>query len=98
MIEATESTFDQILKTQGTCLLDFSASRCVPCQSMVPVLRQLEQTSKICVVKVDIERCKDLTAKYGIKSVPTLVFMRDGREVRRVVGAQRLARLQLLIA
>ncbi len=98
MIEATESTFRQILKTHPTCLVDFSASWCAPCHQMAPILRQLEQSSKITVIKVDVERCPNLAKEFDIQAVPTFVFFKKGLGDRREQGVRRLAELQILVS
>jgi len=97
MIEATENTFRQIIKTQGTCLVNFTASWCAPCHSMQPALRQLEQTTQIVVVAVDVQRCPNLASSFNVKSVPTLVLMGPDGEVRRQVGSQNLSSLQSFV-
>ena len=66
-------------------LLDFTASYCQPCRQMLPVIQRMEQ-DRFNVRRVDISEEPDLSAKFKITGVPTLIVMVEGREVQRFVG------------
>jgi thioredoxin 1 len=72
----------------GITLIDFSADRCPPCRMMVPVLESLahEYRARVRVVTVDCDRELALAEQFLVRSMPTFVVWRDGREVGRVVG------------
>ena len=72
-----------------TQLLDFYADWCGPCKIMAPILDQLEKEyeGKIEFKKVDVEVESDLSAKFGIFSIPTFVILKDNKEVSRKEGA-----------
>ncbi|MEQ1857400.1 MAG: thioredoxin [Longimicrobiales bacterium] len=78
-------------------LVDFYADWCAPCRMVAPVVDQLAQQhmGKLLVVKVDTDRAPEVSARYGIRSIPTLVVFRGGQEVDRSVGfePERLAAL-----
>ena len=69
-------------------LLDFWATWCGPCKRLGPIIEEIaaDYDGKAIVGKCDIEENDDLTDKFGIMNVPTVVFLKDGKEVDRVVG------------
>lgn len=64
----------------------FSSPTCGPCRNMPPLLAQLEKSTGVPLVKVDINDSSQLTQRYGLTSVPTVGFFEYGQEVQRVVG------------
>jgi len=68
--------------------LYFSASRCGPCQTLKPVMEQVSKT--IPVTKIDVDTDAQTVSDYGIRSVPTVVLVKNGREVKRFLGVQPL--------
>ena len=71
-------------------LVDFWASWCMPCKMLAPVVDQItdEFVNRIKVVKVDIDTNQALAAKFGVRGIPTLLFLRNGEEIDRMVGVQ----------
>lgn len=71
-------------------LLDFGAERCAPCRAMLPVLEALadEYRAHVAMFAIDCDAEPAIAAQYGVRAMPTLVILRDGREVGRVVGAR----------
>ena len=71
-------------------LLDFSADRCAPCRTMVPILESLaaEYAGRVRFAMVDCDRDPDRAEAFRVRSMPTLVVLRDGREVGRIVGSR----------
>ena len=69
-------------------LVDFWATWCGPCKRLGPIIEEIaaEYDGKAIVGKCDIEENDDLTEQFGIMNVPTVVFLKDGKEVDRVVG------------
>ena len=90
LLHLTQNDFDkEVLHSDTPVLVDFSATWCGPCQMMGPVMEQLaaEFEGKAKVAKVDIDESADLAAKYGIMSVPSMVFFKNGKVQDQVVGA-----------
>ncbi len=78
-----ESDFNELIKTDKI-LVDFFANWCGPCKMLAPVLEKVE--SDIKVVKVDTDEFEDLARVYGVMSIPTLVLLEKGKEVKRNIG------------
>ncbi|MBW6502439.1 MAG: thioredoxin [Bacteroidales bacterium] len=74
------NTFNELIKGSVPVLVDFSAEWCGPCRMMKPVLEQLKQRmgDKIKILKVDVDRNRELAYKYNINSVPTLMLFHEG--------------------
>ena len=68
--------------------LYFSASWCQPCQTLKPIMEQVSKT--IPVTKIDVDTDAQTVSDYGVRSVPTVILVKDGREVKRFTGVQSL--------
>lgn len=87
--ELTDGNFKSTLDSASTpVLVDFSASWCQPCKALAPTIDKVadEYQGKMAVYKVDIDNAQETAASFGIMSVPTCIFFRDGKEVDRFTG------------
>jgi thioredoxin 2 len=97
---ATDASFDAIVGGSTVpVLVDFYADWCGPCKMMAPVFAELarRQRGRALVVKVDTDANPQVAMRFGIRSIPTLILFRDGREAARQVGAVPMAALEQML-
>jgi thioredoxin len=82
------SDFNNIINSNIPVLVDFSAEWCGPCKMMKPVLEQLKRNmgEKVRIIKIDVDRNRELASKYNIRSVPALMLFQDGKVKWNGVG------------
>ncbi len=96
-IHLTEQNFDEALvANQGVLMVDFWAEWCGPCRAIAPVLDDLVKASggRVTLAKVNVDENPGLAARYGIRSIPTILFVKDGKVVDQVIGAVPKAQFQ----
>lgn len=88
-IDLNESNFKEITK-EGISLIDFWAPWCGPCRMLAPVIEELakEYEGKANICKVNSDEEQNLTIKYGVRSIPTMLFIKDGEVVDTLIGSQ----------
>ena len=86
---ATVATFKDIIAGEKPVMVDFWAVWCGPCRMLSPTVDELAETyaDKIDVVKCNVDDCQEIAMEYGIRSIPTLLFFKNGEVVDRSVGA-----------
>ena len=84
IIHLEKNNFKELVKKEKKVLIDFYATWCGPCKMLGPILEQAE--SKIKVIKIDTDEFESLAREYGIMSIPTLVLLENGKEVKRNIG------------
>ncbi|AZQ43407.1 thioredoxin [Nonlabens ponticola] len=88
--------FSEIINDQVPVLVDFYATWCGPCQTMMPVLEQLKDDLKdgIKIIKVDVDKNKALATKFAVRGVPAFMIFKNGKQVWRGAGVQPLHSLK----
>lgn len=94
--ELKDTDFDAFIKNATTpVLLDFWATWCAPCRMLTPVVEEIatENAGKFTVAKVNVDDCPAAASQYGIKSIPTLIFFKDGEKKDQTVGVSGKAEI-----
>jgi thioredoxin 1 len=100
-VHLTEQNFEEALAQQtGVLMVDFWAEWCGPCKAIAPVLEDLARDGgdRLTLAKVNVDENHSLAARYGIRSIPTVLFVKDGKVVDQVVGAVPRAKLKEKLA
>lgn len=96
-LHLTEETFDEEMgKHEELLMVDFWAEWCAPCRAIAPALDELarESAGKVSLAKVNIDEHPGLAARYGIRSIPTILFIKSGEVVDQVIGAVPKAQIK----
>src|SRR5262252_2431846 len=96
-LHLTEGTFDTELgKNKEVMMVDFWAEWCAPCRAIAPTLDELarESAGRVSLAKVNVDEHPGLAARYGVRSIPTILFMKEGAVVDQVIGAVPKAQLK----
>ena len=95
-VNISSENFESLKNGQQPLVVDFWATWCGPCRMISPIISELanEYDGKITVGKCDVEENEDMAADFGIRNIPTIIFMKDGEIVDKVVGAVSKATLE----
>ena len=89
MLEITDANFDAEVTNSATpVVVDFGATWCGPCKRLAPIVEELakEYEGRVKIAKLDIDGSPKTPAKFGIMSVPTVLFFKGGKQVDKLVG------------
>ena len=88
VVEVTESEFNEIVNNgHKLVVVDFFAEWCMPCLMMAPIIDELaEKMSEVKFVKINIDDNNEISGKYEVRSIPTMIFFKEGKEVDKMVG------------
>lgn len=97
-VAATKSTYEaEVLKSEVPVVVDFWAAWCGPCRMQGQILEQLEKemsADQLKIVKVNVDEEGELAMTFGVQSIPTLLFYKDGKVVNKVVGVRDAATIK----
>lgn len=91
LLEVTDGNFEtEVVKSDIPVMVDFWAEWCGPCKMVGPVVEELskEYAGKIKIGKMDVDQNRETPAKFGIRSIPTLILFKGGEVAQTIVGAQ----------
>ena len=77
-----------VLDARGVCLVDLFSNRCPPCRVLAPIISSLadKYTGRVTVCKVDVDAVPAVAQQYGVRAIPTVLIIKNGKEVKRLVG------------
>lgn len=84
----TNTNFEEALAVPGLLVIDFWATWCGPCRMLSPIVDELaaEFEGRATIAKCNVDDCEDIAMRFGVRNIPTLVFVKNGEVVDRTVG------------
>ena len=97
-IITSEQFEEKVLKNKKFVIVDFFANWCGPCKMLMPVLEESDQEfDQVDIVKVNIDQDEELAKKFGVLSIPTLIFFSNGEEVEKTIGYRQKSQIEEII-
>ena len=82
-----DKSFKDFIDQKELTIVDFFATWCPPCKMLAPIVEELAQEAEgYQIAKIDIDQAIDIANEYGVMSIPTIIFYKDGQEIQRLVG------------
>jgi thioredoxin 1 len=87
---ASQEELDNAIRAESPCLIDFYSERCPPCRRLIPVIDRLAAAyeERAAVYKINVGRSPQLARAFQIRSIPTVLLFKNGKEVKRIAGLQ----------
>lgn len=100
IVNVTDQSFVSEVEGQGTVVVDFWAPWCGPCKMLAPILEELSADlgDDVKIAKVNVDENPESAARFGVMSIPTMIFFKDGQPVDKVVGLNSKEALKGIIA
>ena len=97
VMTVTDESFEQdVVRADGLVMVDFWAAWCGPCRMIAPVVEQLarDYAGRVTMAKLDVDSNPEAVTRFGVRSIPSILFFRDGAVIDQVVGAVPRATLE----
>ncbi|MBP2002094.1 thioredoxin 1 [Paenibacillus shirakamiensis] len=98
IVNVSDQSFSSEVEGDGTVLVDFWAPWCGPCKMLAPILDELSSEVDVKIAKVNVDENPESASRFGVMSIPTLIFFKDGQPVDKVVGVNSKESLKNMIA
>ena len=93
-----KENFDEIINSNVPVLIDFYADWCGPCRMVGPIIEEIaEERDDVIVGKINVDNDPELAERFNVFSIPTIVVLKDGEEVNRIIGARPKAQILSLL-
>ena len=95
-VKITNENYESYKNGELPLVIDFWATWCGPCRMVAPIIEELanEYEGKVTIGKCDVEDADDIAAEFGIRNIPTIVFMKDGKIIDKIVGAASKSKIE----
>lgn len=95
-VTITTENFESLRKGVKPLVIDFWATWCGPCRMVAPIISEMAEKydGRVVVGKCDVEECEELAAQFGIRNIPTVLFIKGGEVVDKIVGAMGKAKFE----
>ncbi|KAA9008598.1 thioredoxin [Paenibacillus spiritus] len=100
IVNVSDQSFNNEVAGQGTVVVDFWAPWCGPCKMLAPILDELssELGDSVKIAKLNVDENPETASRFGVMSIPTLIFFKDGQPVDKVVGLNSKESLKNIVA
>jgi len=100
IVNVSDQSFNTAVEGQGTVVVDFWAPWCGPCKMLAPILEELstELGDSVKIAKLNVDENPETASRFGVMSIPTLIFFKDGQPVDKVVGLNSKESLKNIVA
>jgi len=99
-IEITSKNFDSLLSEKEVVVVDFWAPWCGPCRTLGPIVESVDDDNNdetVAIVKINVDEETDIAKKFGIRSIPTMIYFKSGEEARKTVGIKSKTEIENII-
>lgn len=94
-IDGNAEIFEELISSDKITIVDFWASWCGPCRTQLPILEEFAKNNKdVQIVKINVDQNAELASEYGVKSIPTIIYFKNGVIEHKTVGIQQEKQLE----
>ena len=95
-VKVTNENYESLKNGELPLVIDFWATWCGPCRMVAPIVEELakEYDGQVTIGKCDVEEADEIAAEFGIRNIPTIVFMKDGKVLDKIVGAASKSKIE----